>query len=250
MVCDISSVFSRSFVLSVDNRRLGWFHEHMESVFGNSGFYVPPRVVRGYTSLELGGRLPALRIAKAHIDIVKRARDMKFPSVMVFEDDALPRPDAVECMRHHLSNLPDDCGVFQMGSTIRLKVAQDQVNELLRVGRVLGAHAYIIFADAYDAFINRFHHGPFAPIDEYFARVATTYIPTYDIFIQYDPARRRNGGYYCNEPVVGGYAPSGFLSPSDTVVLGFQQTFSPERVEQARNRLKDVVPAPWQLRKE
>lgn len=235
MVCDISDIFSRSFVMSVDNARLGRFHRVMESAFGNSGFYVPPRFVQANVNLDF-----KLRCTRTHIDIIEHARDMKLPSVMIFEDDALPRPDAAECMRHHLSNLPDDCAVFQMGSTIRLEVAPDKVNGLLRVRRVLGSQAYIIFANAYDAFINRFYHGPFVLFDEYFGRVATTYIPEYDIFIQYDPAKRMNGGYYSNEPVVGGYAPMGFLSPFHLKVLGFPQAFPPEWVKQARDRLERI----------
>jgi len=225
MVCDISSIFSRSFVISIDDERLGRFYRVMESVFGDSGFYVPPRFVRGVTN---GSFRTEKRIIMSHVGIIERAKALGMPSVLIFEDDAVPHPDAAKLMRHYLSDLPDDCRVLQLGTNFR-RPREILSAQLVRAGNTRGAHAYIVFEAAYDAFINchRFVH-----IDHYFARVARTYLPGYDLFVQFVRKRSAHtGSGYCHgDHHVTQDPPKGFLRPVELTMRAFPSAFSEKEI--------------------
>lgn len=214
MMCDFEGIFSRSFVISVNDARLGLFHRVMEAAFGGCGFYVPPRVVRGCTDRRFGNT--GRRITKSHVSVVEWAKAMKMPSVLIFEDDAFPRPDAAELMKRHLVDLPDDCGTFQLGSNWRRRVNRAvEVHGLYRVADARGAHAYIVFASAYDAYIAQHRTGRYMPIDMFFGRIVRTYIPPYEIFIQYTESEssHRRVGYWLADNRSYADPPDDFLRP-------------------------------------
>lgn len=143
----VEQLFSHSLCLSVDDAHYALFARRFDRIFG-----MHPRRFDGYRLEGLCGRT---NIMLGHTAIVKAAKALGWPYVIVFEDDALPRDDAAEMLPKAVAALPDEATLAFLGWVVPVLVDRKVVNDLVARawGRFSGAHAWLITAAGYDEFL-------------------------------------------------------------------------------------------------
>lgn len=89
-------------------------------------------------------RYYAANCAASHVMCIRMAEALGWPFVAIFEDDAWPQRGCRAALERTLAEVPADRGVVRMGCH-----AYDD-------GRRVGNHAYIVFADAYQAVLGAY----------------------------------------------------------------------------------------------
>lgn len=96
-----------SFATSVDQRR----YERMELTFPKNGLLIPKKEI-GVQLQYLNG---AQNCCRTHLNIVKKAKELDLPFVMVFEDDAYPCKNCSEIFQDYLNLVPSDAELLVFG---------------------------------------------------------------------------------------------------------------------------------------
>ena len=64
-------------------------------------------------------------ITVSHIANVIVAKELNLPFIAIFEDDAFPCIGVIDKLKYYISDIPDDCGVLQLGYNKDFKNATD-----------------------------------------------------------------------------------------------------------------------------
>ncbi len=105
----ITDAFKNSYVISIDQKKLDDFY----TIFRKSFNGVPlPKLHQGSCDKRLTG---PQNCAKSHVDIVRQARYLGLPYVMIFEDDAYPCVDAYNTMQRYLNFIPTHARLVLLG---------------------------------------------------------------------------------------------------------------------------------------
>lgn len=148
--------FSHRFCINLDRRPERW--ERMQRVFARHGIAAVDRfpAVDG-SAVEIPSNWPGTRGAYgcllSHLQVVRKARDMKMPSVLIFEDDVAFDERFHEKIALYMPELPSDWDMLFIGAFHR----DDPIPVSEHVGRITRAHstyAYALNHTVFDAFID------------------------------------------------------------------------------------------------
>ena len=194
MKLTVKDILKHSFVITIDDDRLEWF----KKVFKFHGLTPMPRKFPG-TALWYNS--PQYNCYLSHKNAILTAKKRKWDYVCIFEDDAYPISGVLEKMESYLKKLPDRCKVFSLGWLMLWDVA-DGDGDFFTSFQSYGSHAYIVFNDAYDRFIelldkSTVSDGPFYSTTDDILPKDLFYAPKENLFIQYTNGKGMNnmGGY-------------------------------------------------------
>lgn len=193
----IDQLLSNSFVLSIDNARI----ELLKKIFDYHKLR-SPRVFNGYANSDLkplfSGNINdkqqllanAYNCSLGHTAIIKMAKCLDLPYVLVFEDDAYPCKDICQQLEINLKNLPDDIECLILGWSWLARNEKKISNTLTQLHcDEHGSHAYVIFKKGYDKYLSLYSSNPKIPSDLILTKF-TDYKHTYRtnkcLFIQYN----------------------------------------------------------------
>ena len=187
-------LLQHSFVINIDEERLKWF----KKVFKFHGLEPLPRKFPGVT---LWYNSPQYNCYLAHKNAILKAKKLKWPYVCIFEDDTYPCNGAMNEIDKYLKLLPEECQVLSLG-TIMAWGGKNYDDNFCNSFQSYGAHAYVVFKDAYDKYVellDKFPEGDgalYAPKNDIFPKDAF-FIPKKNLFIQYTKSKAMNnvGGY-------------------------------------------------------
>jgi hypothetical protein len=187
-------LLKHSFVITIDDDRLKWF----KKVFKFHDIEPMPKKFKGtslwYNSSQYNCYL-------SHKNAILKAKKLKWPYVCIFEDDAYPCNGVMKEIDKYLKKLPSKCKVFVLGSIMLWGVEHEDKN-FYRSFNNYGSHAYVVFKDAYDRFIEMLDKAPegdgafYSRMDDILPK-DSFYIPKDNLFIQYTKSNgmNNNGGY-------------------------------------------------------
>lgn len=190
----IDDVFKNSFVISIDKNKYNRFLKIFKTQFGT---LLLPKLFVGSQNKKLTG---PQNCTLSHLNIVKNAKCMNLPYVMIFEDDAYPCIDVYNKFSMYLKYLPLNIKLLILGwsNHSQLKEFKQQkqqfnkhINNITTI--ISGSHAYILFKEGYDDYINFFTKNPNATADcHVFYKIQPSYILNKPLFIQYSNNKSMN----------------------------------------------------------
>ena len=146
MELTVKDILEHSFVITIDKERYSLF----KRIFKWHGLDKPyPRKFDGVT---LWYNSPQYNCYLSHKAAIEKAKKLKWPYVCIFEDDAYPCVGVKEELERHLSNVPDDCAALALG-WISMLSNNGVDGDFIRGARTYGAHAYIVFGNHYDDYL-------------------------------------------------------------------------------------------------
>lgn len=100
-----------------------------------------------------------------HMSFTMIARYLSLPYYFFFEDDAYPRKDVKERLEFYIENRPPNCGILVLGRNGEYgEIDNTYENYHIVKERPFGAHAYLVFKEAYDELIKSFEKEKIADI--------------------------------------------------------------------------------------
>lgn len=145
------SLDKNAYCLSINDKRYNYLCNNFSYVGLN-----PPILYRGVRWDNGTNRGCVL----GHIGILMMARTMKLPYVVIYEDDAYPREDAIWMFEKIKKYVPDDCGILKVGSS-SMRGEHNKINEYVfqaTEGTSFGSHAFIVRRELYDNLIQNMEH--------------------------------------------------------------------------------------------
>lgn len=142
-----------SFVITIDDKR--W--EQFNRLFAAHGLILPQKF-QGTCDPR---NKPQRNCYLSHRNAILKAKELNWPYVCVFEDDAYPIMGIKEYLDNSLANVPDLCSVLILGHSgcINERAYNAQfVNNVT----CFGSHAYIVFRNAYDKYLRFLDNYKFA----------------------------------------------------------------------------------------
>ena len=106
----VDNLMEHAFVISIDEDRLVQFY----SLFAAHGFNKLPKYLHGFCN---NGKTGVENCYLSHRSAIQRAKDMNWPFVCVFEDDAYPRLGVLKHLKTQLNNIPSMTGVLILGTS-------------------------------------------------------------------------------------------------------------------------------------
>lgn len=187
-------LLQHSFVITIDDERFKWF----KKVFKFHSIEPLPRRFPGVT---LWYNSPQYNCYLSHKNAILKAKKLKWPYVCIFEDDAYPINNVMDKLNDRLKELPETCKVFVLGHIMLWDIRGEDGN-FYRSFKSYGGHAYVVFKDAYDKFIEMLDKAPegdgafYSRMDDILPK-DSFYIPKDNLFIQYTKSNgmNNNGGY-------------------------------------------------------
>lgn len=88
----------------------------------------------------------------SHIEVIRRAREKQFPTVLIFEDDCCFDSDFNNKFSYHIRQLPSDWDMFFLGG-MHLEKPTMITTGIARLRSTCLLHAYALNHSIYDAFI-------------------------------------------------------------------------------------------------
>ena len=88
------------------------------------------------------------------------ARCLKLPYVIIYEDDAYPRPDVLWMFEKIRNYIPNDCGILKIGSS-SIRGEHTKINQYVfqsTEGTSFGSHAYIVRYELYNKLIENIEY--------------------------------------------------------------------------------------------
>lgn len=173
--------FKYSFVISINPIRFNIFKD----VFQTAGLKNLPTLFKGF-QLKFNGykggdyrqlqpiNQPIISVSFTHAAIVKTAKTLNYPFVVIFEDDAYPCSDIVNKLKTYLTNIPDDAtmlkfgrlNIFPIHKSVFTNACKNNQKYIAGIS-TYGSHAYMIFSKYYDQYLEIFEqyiicdHQPF-----------------------------------------------------------------------------------------
>jgi hypothetical protein len=190
MKITLEDFFKNSFVLSIDRDRLNLFYELFKKYFKNIKHNLP----RPYRGFKKKGNTGGNNIKLSHESIVRMAKALDLPFVVILEDDAYPRRDAELKLSEIINDIPDETSILILGWTKKKgKIIQSpdigKTNSNVRLfnhGSLWGTHSYVVFNKFYDKFLQAYDSNVKLAADNYvgmFKEVSVIYPDP--IFIQF-----------------------------------------------------------------
>lgn len=211
MDISIKDFFENSFVISINDRRLGNFYKIFDKMFGELGdSYRRPKHFYGYT----GNIKPTYCCELSHISLIRMAKCLDLPFIVIFEDDAFPRTDICDSLVRQISNIPDCCKILVLGWLKYDNAVPFSENFNKFSSWVWGTQSYIVFKSGYDEYIKEYDRNTETLADEFFSVMKdSTLLAKENLFIQYTEDRSMNGYFgYVWENVGMSEPPEGFMS--------------------------------------
>ena len=186
---DLKDILAHSFVITIDKKR----HDLFKKIFKAHGLTPMPKKFAGVT---LHYNSPQYNCSLSHKAAIERAKKLDWPCVCIFEDDAYPISGVVDLLNHYLSQTPDDCAVLVLGSIYCLGM-MGMEGEFVKGVRVYGGHAYVVFKEFYDQYLQLLKKfpegdGPLYNTDESLVPRGRIYATGKNLFIQYCPNMSMN----------------------------------------------------------
>ena len=186
-------LLKHSFVITIDDKKFEWF----KKVFKFHGLSPTPKRLDGVTYWY---NSPQYNCYLAHKNAILTAKKKKWPYVCVFEDDAYPINGVMETLDAYLKELPDDCKVLSLGQIFMWEV-MGEYRIFWRSFCSYGAHAYVVFKDAYDSYVEMLDKfpegdGAFYSRNEGILPKESFFIPKRNLFIQYSNSGMNNHDGY------------------------------------------------------
>lgn len=179
----LNTFVENSFVISIDTER----HKLFQKFFSMNGFEDFPKLHVGHQDKNLSS---TKNCQLSHLEIIRMAKETNLPFVVIFEDDAYPCNGIKQQLEDILRRVPQDANVILLGysSCSERQKASMRSKSLCKIidGTVSGAHAYILFEQAYDKYIKFFETNTSMPADNgIFFALNPTYVAREPLFIQY-----------------------------------------------------------------
>lgn len=126
-----------------------------------------------------------MNCAYSHASIIKLAKELDWPFVCIFEDDAYPCYDIKTKLEFYLKNVPDDCECLLLGNNDGNIKCGPYNNDFIKIQSMrFGTHAYVIFKSGYDKILNNYNTN-YAVSDLVYEGMKV-YSPRWNLFIQYN----------------------------------------------------------------
>lgn len=195
-IITINEAMQHSLVISINKER----YMSMCKLFKQYGINQAPSILYGSTFKDKSG---PYNCKHSHMRAVQYAKKHNWPFIMIFEDDAYPCDDVVSLLDQYLYAIPKDAQLVLLGwshsYSQRFNLPFNRITETA----ISGSHAYILFKEAYDRFIEYHQKFPNRSADNtVFYEISPSYIISKPLFIQYTKSKSMNGhvgfAYYGN----------------------------------------------------
>jgi len=122
-------------------------------------------------------KIPLYGCLLSHINIIKKAKENKWKSVLIFEDDVdLINVDSIEKSINQLKT--KDWSLFYLGTNLHIPLERADDN-LLRLKRGFATHAIAYHESFYDYYLEHFNKGLISIIDVWLAEYGQENFPCY-----------------------------------------------------------------------
>lgn len=204
---NLKDFFNNSFVISIDDQRL----KQCQNIFKYYNLQVPNNFDGFKSKKILNSNVKSIYIGAyncglSHAAIVRMAKALNLPFVVIFEDDAYPCTDIYNKLTKYLANIPDTANVIALGVS-KIKNKHYRTTEYYNVYNVkpvfYGSHAYILYRTVYEKYIQLYDSNPKLKADTILSYLdSDIYVVKEDLFIQYNISKSNCGivGYIFNQP--------------------------------------------------
>jgi len=193
----LQDFFKNSFYISVDMERMRAFRNIFSKMFFFDENIKFPNMFWGYVNSDLK---PTYRCELSHASLIKLAKSMELPFVVIFEDDAYPCAFSENKIEELLNNTPDNAKMLILGYN-KFKDSE-KVNDYVSILKswCWGSHSYMIFKDGYDDYLREYNKNSNHVADDFFGILKNVYISNENLFIQRCSEKSMNGysGYVYN----------------------------------------------------
>ena len=220
-------LFNNSFVISIDSKRIDIFNK----VFQYNKLPLP-KEFQGFTNSDIKAIFVnannqkvlsnAYKCSLSHAAIVKMAKCLKLPYILIFEDDAYPCINIRDEITKYIEHVPSNAGVLLLGWSYLKKQPIDIDDNFQILNYNHGSHAYILFENLYNKYLEFYQKNPKVPADIILTEITkNTNVYTYktkkQLFIQHNlsPSNWNCIGYIYEEKLLQKRsfdAPFGFLN--------------------------------------
>ena len=137
-----------TYCMSINKKRFNYLCENFKSVG-----LIQPNLFRGVR----WNRGSNTGCVLSHITILNMCRLLNNPYAIIYEDDAYPRKDILDCWEIIKNLIPDDCGILKLGnSSYRGEyVSVNKCMYKMKSGTAFGSHAYIVRRELYSTLIDK-----------------------------------------------------------------------------------------------
>ena len=212
---DYEQIMKNSFAISIDKSK----YDLLTKIFNASNFKFIPKMFNGCVNKKIK---PFQRCTQSHVDLITQAKQKDLPFVLVFEDDAYPCIECVTKFKNYIKNIPSDAKMIILGWSNSQKNSQrfDQKFNKVTTHTLCGSHAYILFNNGYDDYLNYFKNHKEGKADNHIYQVMKAYVIDKPLFIQYSKTKSMINGH-------SGYIfygdhknpPNGFISISKMLAM-------------------------------
>lgn len=115
-------------------------------------------------------------------ELIRYAKSMKLPYILVFEDDAYPCNGIVEKLKEYIKDIPDDCMLLQLGWSKNLNDRKSIFNKISNPCYCI--QSSIIFEEGYDAILKLLESK--YSMDCLQSQLNSSYVVNIPLFIQYN----------------------------------------------------------------
>lgn len=134
------------FVLSIYPDRLNF----LNNIFSVNSLKIPTPFT-GFQMTNLNG---FENNTLGHVAIIRMAKSLNFPGIVVFEDDTYPCKDIKQKLSS-INEIPNDLECLILGWIQNNNVKSDKFNHIHGVP-LYGTHSYLLLESGYDRFLNFF----------------------------------------------------------------------------------------------
>lgn len=183
----IEQILENSFVISFEPEKI----KMMQNIFNKSGLKLPKVFPASHNS-DLSGQYNCIL---SHVQIIRAAKAFNLPFVVIFEDDAYPCKQIVLKLIEVFSDIPDDTTILLLGWSNEAKPYgrqkfNEKYNKITQI--ISGSHAYVIFNNGYDTYLNKYQQNSKQTADGIFSTIEGSYILDKPLFIQYSKTLSMN----------------------------------------------------------
>lgn len=186
----VEQLLANAYVISIDQKR----YRDFKQIFDHAKLLPYPALHHGSTIDGLSG---VQNCTCSHIQAVEKAKKNKLPWICIFEDDAFPCADIATKLSKYLNSIPYDANLVLLGWSNYCRSKNQKFNapfNRIQQPDISGSHAYILFENGYDQYLDFFKKNPFKTADNMiFSVVSPSYILNYPLFIQYSNTPSMNG---------------------------------------------------------
>ncbi len=153
---DLNSFFPYKVCINLDRRPERW--DRVQQRFMRLGIGPVHRFAAIDASMvavpaDWQGAAGGYGCSQSHLSVVREARRLRAPHVLIFEDDVVFCEELNDEFPNYVAQLPADWGMLQFGGLHRTRPVRHSEN-LFKTQRSMSTYAYAINSSMYDAFID------------------------------------------------------------------------------------------------